>query len=117
VPGGPVEETFAGRPPGQFEAYEAIMAHLDTLGPVHVDAVGVGVFLKSDRKLAELRPMARALSVDLLLSQPLAGPRIARTMRASADRTVSCVRVQGGDDVDEELKGWLTRAYREATDC
>jgi hypothetical protein len=101
---------------GQLEAYRAIMAFLDSLGPVHVDAVGVGVFLKSDRKLAEIRPMARALSVNILLSRPIHHPRVARTMRASADRTSSSIRLQGPDDVDDELKEWLSAAYDEATD-
>jgi hypothetical protein len=33
--------------------YDAILAHLESLGPVYEDAVGVGVFLKRERKLAE----------------------------------------------------------------
>ena len=115
VPGGTVDETFAGHPQSYVDAFNAILAHLSKLGPVHVDAVGVGVFLKSDSKLAEIRPMAR-LAVWLMLSHSIPSPRITRTLRASADRTASVIRIQGPSDVDDELRGWLTEAYDEATD-
>lgn len=116
VPGGTVEQTFAGRPQSFVDAFWVILSTLERLGPVHVDAVGVGVFLKSDRKLAEIRPMARGLAVCLLLSHTIPSPRVTRTMRASADRTASVIRIQGPSDVDDELRGWLTEAYDEATD-
>ena len=109
-------DTFAGRPSAQVEAYRRIMAHLAALGPVHEDSVQVGVFLKSDRKFAELRPMARALSVNLMMSRPISDARVARTMRITADRHLSVVRVTDPDQVDEVLCGWLTEAYDEATD-
>jgi hypothetical protein len=35
---------------------------LGRLGPVHEDAVNVGIFLKNDRKIAEFRPRVRSSS-------------------------------------------------------
>ena len=116
VPGGTVEQTFAGRPQSYVDAFWTIMAHLESLGPVHVDAVGVGVFLKSDRKLAEIRPMARSLNVWLLVPHPIHSGRV-RNVRASTDRTASVVKIQGPSDVDDELRAWLTEAYDAATDA
>jgi hypothetical protein len=95
--------------------YDEILAHLESLGPVHVDAVTVGVFLKSDRKLAEVRPMARALSVELVMPRPLGSPRVAFQLRASATRVVHVVRLTSVEQVDDELLGWLTEAYDYAT--
>jgi hypothetical protein len=54
--------------------------------------------------------------VWLMLSHSIPSPRITRTLRASADRTASVIRIQGPSDVDDELRGWLTEAYDEATD-
>jgi hypothetical protein len=116
VPGGTVEDSFAGRPAAQVEAYRRIMAHLATVGPVHADSVQVGVFLKSDRKFAELRPMARALSVNLQMSRPISDVRVARTMRITGQQHLNVVRVTDPDQVDDVLCGWLTEAYDEATD-
>ncbi|HEY3002055.1 MAG TPA: DUF5655 domain-containing protein [Kribbellaceae bacterium] len=115
APGCTVDEVFAGRPPAQREVYDEILAHLESLGPVHVDAVTVGVFLKSDRKLAEVRPMARALSVELVMPRPLGSPRVAFQLRASATRVVHVVRLTSVEQVDDELLGWLTEAYDYAT--
>jgi hypothetical protein len=115
APAGTVDQTFAGRPPAQRAAYEAIMAHLATLGPVHVDAVGVGVFLKSDRKFAEIRPMARALSINVLATHAADHPTVVRSQRISSDRVWSVIRLHGPDDVDDALLACLALAYDEAT--
>jgi hypothetical protein len=76
----------------QRAIYDAVMAHLAALGPVHVDAVRVGVFRKSERKFAEVRPMARRR-----------GPR------------VHVVRATDPADVDDQLRCWLTEAYGAAS--
>lgn len=111
VPAGTVEETFAGARAWQLPIYEAVMAQLDELGPLHLDAVGVGVFVKRRRTLVELRPMARALAVYITLPRAMAHPRVTRTMRASAGRTVNVVRLTDPAQVDDELRAWLAEAY------
>jgi hypothetical protein len=116
VPGNSVAETFAGRPEVQRQLYDAIAGHLRTHGPLHEDAVKVGVFLLSDRKLAEVRPMARALSVLLILPYEVAGPRVRRNYRLAEGRTMYDIRLTQLSDVDDELLGWLTDAYELATE-
>ncbi|HEY3685493.1 MAG TPA: DUF5655 domain-containing protein [Streptosporangiaceae bacterium] len=116
VPGCTVEETFAGRPPVQREIYDAVVAYLTSLGPVHDDAVRVGVFLKSDRKIAELRPRVRWLSLFLALPRRLDDPRVSRVMDGAGDRVFHDIRLYTPDDVDDPLRAWLTEAYDYATD-
>jgi hypothetical protein len=76
-----VDECFAGRPPGQRAIYDLLEAHLRALGPLHVDTVRVGVFLKHQRKLAEVRPKSRWLSLEVVLPRPVEDPRVARRER------------------------------------
>ena len=115
VPGGTVDETFAGRPDYQRAAYDEILAFLRGLGPVHEDAVKVGVFLKADRKLAEIRPMARALSVELYLPRPIEGDeRVVRHYAIGRGRFVNVVRLTGPGQVDERLRDRLAEAYEDA---
>jgi hypothetical protein len=116
VPGGTVDETFAGRPAYQRAAYDVIMAHIESLGPVHIDAVRVGVFLKSDRKFAEIRPMARALSVYIMAPQAVRHRLLARSVRIGADRVWSVLRLRAEDDVDDDLLDVLAAAYDSASD-
>ena len=111
VPGCSVEDTFARSPPGQRQAYDTIIAHLESLGPVHEDAVQVGVFLKRQRKFAEIRPMARALSLDLVLPRVVTDSRVVRRLRLSGDRVVHIVRLTGRNDVDDQIREWLTEAF------
>ncbi|MDX6232178.1 MAG: hypothetical protein QOH68_1159 [Nocardioidaceae bacterium] len=108
--------TFEGCPPGYHAAYAEIIGHLRSLGAVHEDAVQVGVFLKTDRKLAEIRPKPRSLELCLYLPRRIQHARISRHIPISADRTVNIVKLHTADDVDEQVLDWLTEAHLDATD-
>ena len=95
--------------------YDAIMAHLLDLGPVHEDAVGVGVFLKRDHKLAEIRPRSRDVSLALYLPRRVNHPRISRVLGNSASRVVHLLLLREADDVDEQVRDWLTEAFLRAS--
>ena len=116
LPGNSVDATFRSRPPEQREIYDAIMRALKPLGPVHADAVQVGVFLKSDRKLAELRPKTKWLACTLWLDRAIDDPRIARTFHWATTGCVIEVKLRTAADVDDQFVEWLTEAYDRATD-
>ncbi len=116
VPGVTVDDSFAGRPPAQRAIYDLLRRHIDTLGPVHEDAVGVGVFLKRDRKFAEVRPMARALSVALVLPHPVGHPLLLRHATWSVERVWHVLRVRDPAEVDDALLDMVTIAYHDAGD-
>jgi hypothetical protein len=108
VPGGTVDESFAGRPAVQRAIYDELVKDI---GPFHVDAVKVGVFLKHTRTFLEVRPMARSLSLLLALPRAVDHPRIVRRIPASADRIVHDVRLTAVDQIDDMIRGWLAEAY------
>jgi hypothetical protein len=56
MPGITVNDLLARHPDWVTEIYRLVIEHLSSLGPVHEDAVNIGIFLKSDRKIAEFRP-------------------------------------------------------------
>jgi len=116
VPAGTVDDTFAPHPRAWREIFDTIMSHVESLGPVHADAVKVGVFLKSDRKLAEVRPRARAVELLLALPGPVDHDRVSRVLRQSSDITVNVIPLRSASEVDDQLRGWLTTAYETATD-
>lgn len=113
IPGCSVEETFADRPE-QRPIYEAVAAYVRSLGPVHEDAVRVGVFLKVRAKLAELRPKSRWLSLELVLPRQADSARFSRVLRMTSDKYVHVIRLASVDDVDDEVRNWLTEAYHAA---
>jgi Domain of unknown function (DUF5655) len=116
VPGVSVDAAFAGRPPHMRAIYDEILAHVATLGPVHEDAVSVGVFLKSDRKLAEVRPRSRDVSLSLYLPRPDPDPRFARIIGRGGPRVVHMVLLADPQDVDDQVRRWLTEAFLHASD-
>jgi len=101
-PGIGIDHLFAGRPAWQRLAYDGLVAPLRTLGDLHEDVVGVGVFLKRQRKLAELRPMATMVKVSAFL--PAAMPAEAVVRRTPlGDRILHVVNVRRPEDVDTAL--------------
>ncbi len=116
MPGCTVGATFAGRPPRLRAVYDAILAHLQDLGPVHEDAVSLGVFLKRDRKLAEVRPRSRDVWLGLYLPRPVRHPRIAKVCAPAAPRVVHILLLREPADVDDQVRAWLTEAFLHASD-
>ena len=60
-----LDQYFATGPAHERPVFDAVVAHLRAVGPVHVEPVSVGILLKSSRTFAELRPM-RALGGALV---------------------------------------------------
>lgn len=110
VPGCTVDEVFVGHPQ-QRPTYDALERFVATLGEVHLDPVSVGVFLKSDRKFAEVRPKHRWLSLELALPARIEHDRVSRRMG-----NVHVVRLYSPDDVDDLVCAWTSQAYLYATD-
>ncbi len=104
-------EYFAGRPQYEFDVYRAVRSHLEELGPVIVEFVGVGVFFKATRNVVELRPMKNWINVGFGLNRFMEHPRISRTTRTKGPSTYYGVRAMSAADIDDQVRSWLTEAY------
>jgi hypothetical protein len=116
VPGITVDDLLTRHPRWVSEIYGAVIGHLKTLGPVHEDAVNVGIFLKSDRKIASFRPRVRSVLLSVFLPYELTDPRIARALPVAAGRIAHMINLTSADQVDNQLQEWLTEAYDFNTD-
>ncbi|SEG91108.1 hypothetical protein SAMN05444920_107196 [Nonomuraea solani] len=108
VPGCTVEETFAPYPPVYREIYDRLV---EDLGPIHEDAVRVGVFLKSGRTFAEIRPKARSLTLALVLSRRVEHPLIARALPAPGGSVWHFFKLTRVADVDERIIDFMAEAH------
>ena len=106
-----VEEYFSTGPAHERPIFDAVMAHLDTVGPVHVEPVSVGIFLKQPRKFAELRPMQKWVALSFSLTRRVQHPRIARKPIPHGGRWYHVVNLRSPDELDDDMRGWLTEAY------
>jgi hypothetical protein len=115
APAMPLEEYLATGPPFERPIVDAVLAHVESLGPVHVEPVSVGIFLKRAQTFAELRPMVRWERLWLRLGRRIESDRIARQVRVGT-RGYFAVNLRTPDDVDDDVLAWLTEAYLECPD-
>ena len=107
-----LEEYFSTGPDRERPIYEAVRAHLDTLGPVIVEFVSVGIFLKRPGRIAQLRPATKWVDLTFSLPRPVRHRLIVRKPQSfGAGMYHHAVRLTGPEDLDEEILGWLTEAY------
>ena len=106
-----VEEYFSTGPPWEKPIYDAVMQHVSRLGPVHADAVQVGIFLKNPRKFAELRPMTKWVAISFSLTRRATHPTITRKVNEYNGRYWHVCNVRDPSEVDDALLELLTEAY------
>jgi hypothetical protein len=106
-----LDDYFATGPPWERPIFEAVLAHLESLGPIHVEPVSVGIFLKATGSLVELRPLARWVAMSFPLERRLEHGRIARKPIRSARRWFHVVNLASPDQIDDEVRDWLTESY------
>jgi hypothetical protein len=104
-------EYFASGAAFERPIYEAVVAHLDGLGPLGVDFVSVGILFKRTRTFAELRPMRNRVRLSMRLSRRVQDPRIVKTWRGPGERSAIFIDLHDPSEVDEQVRDWLTEAY------
>jgi hypothetical protein len=114
IPATTVDEYYAHRPAFEREVYEAVAEVLLACGPVHVEAVGVGILFKKRRTFVELRPMRGRLRLSFIVARRPEDARIVRRIEMSGGRTVCYVDLRDALDVDDEVRGWLVESYADS---
>ena len=107
-----LDEYFSTGPPFERPIFEAIMAGLDErVGPIHVEPVSVGIFLKRARGFSELRPMTKWVAVSFALPRAVSSGRLSRKVIDTGATKYHVVNVRSADEVDDQLLDWLAEAY------
>lgn len=104
-------EYFSTGPQHERPIAEAVIAHLRTLGPLHVEPVSVGIFLKRAQTFAQLRPKDRWVALSFSLPRRVQHPLITRKVVAYHGRYHHVANLRTPDDLDDRLRSWLTEAY------
>jgi hypothetical protein len=111
IPGTTVDEWFADEPAEHRAIHDAVAEHLELLGDVQIEAVAVGIFYKRGRTLAELRGRADHLGLTLILPDRIQSDRFSARGAMSGGRVYVKVPLRTPDDVDDEVREWLTVAW------
>jgi hypothetical protein len=106
-----VHEYFSTGPEHERPIFEVVVSFLNTVGPVHVEPVSVGIFLKRARTFAELRPMQRWVALSFSLSRRVRHPTITRKVVPYHGRYYHVANLRSPEDFDDRLRDWLAEAY------
>ena len=106
-----LEEYFSTGPAHERPIFEAVMRHLATVGPVHVEPVSVGIFLKRAQSFVQLRPKDRWVAMSFSLARAVEHERITRKVVRYAGGYHHVANLGSEDDLDDRLCAWLSEAY------
>lgn len=109
-----IEEYFSTGPAHERPVYEAVMRHLASVGPVHVEPVSVGIFLKRARSFAQLRPRDKWVALSFSLDRRVDHPTIVRKVVPYSGRYHHVANIRRPEDLDAQLLGWITEAYMDS---
>ncbi len=109
-----IEAYFSTGPAHERPVFDAVISHLSTVGPVHVEPVSVGIFLKNPLKFAELRPMQRWVALSFSLSRSRGHRSIVRKVTPYGGRYYHTANLASPGEFDAALAEMLTEAYEEA---
>jgi uncharacterized protein DUF5655 len=98
------------------EIYEVVVANLEGVGPVHVEPVSVGIFLKRSQSFAELRPMRKWVAISFSLPRAATHRLITRKVNRWGGSYWHVANVPTAADVDDQLLGLLAEAYLNSPD-
>jgi hypothetical protein len=105
----PIELWLDEREDGQRRAAEAVLAIVRRHRDLIVEAVSVGVLIKRERTIIEMRPKTKWLDLSFITSAAISGRRITRVIPLSSG-TAYYVHLRDERDVDAELRRWLAGA-------
>ena len=107
-----LEEYFSTGPSFEKPVFDAVMAHLRTLGAPFFEPVAVGVFVKRNGvSVLQLRPMTKWVALCLMLPRTVRDRRISRKPIVSGRAVYHVVNVRDPDDIDDTVKEWITEAW------
>lgn len=110
-----LEEYFSTGSPFERPVFEAVIAHVRTLGEPFLEPVSVGVFVKREGAgVLQLRPMTKWVALCLFMPRTVQHPKVARKPIVAGRKVYHVVNLHGPDDVDAVVRGWITEAWEAA---
>lgn len=110
-----IDEYFSTGPPWERPIFDAIRPIVEGFGPIYIEPVSVGIFLKRVRTFAQLRPKTKWVALSFTLPYDVADPRISRKVVGNPGYRHHVVNLREASEVDDKVAEWLKVAYDEAT--
>jgi hypothetical protein len=106
-----VDAHFDGKEIVVRQTYEALLKILKNRGPIVEEPHRTSIHLIRETTLAGVATRKNYIILTLKSDRILTSPRIRKTERVSSNRYHLKLKLKSPWDVNEELVGWLNRAY------
>ena len=106
-----LDEYFASGPPHERPIFDAVYEFVKSLGPVHVEPVSVGIFLKKAGGWIELRPKTKWVALSFPFPRTIDNTRISRKPIEVGRFVWHVVNLRSPGEFDDVVKDWLTESY------
>lgn len=111
-----LDEYFSSGPEREQPIFRAVHEHLESLGPLVVEPLSVGIYFKRARTFAVLAPKKHWESLTFALPRRVDHRLITRKPMRSGSDLWNVVNLKSPDDFDDEIRGWMVESYFNAPD-
>ena len=102
---------FMTGPPHERPIFDAVYDFVKSLGPVHVEPVSVGIFLKKEGGWIQLRPKTKWVALSFPFPRTIDHAQISRKPINVGRYVWHVVNLRTPDEFNDVVKGWLTESY------
>ena len=106
-----LEQYFATALPHERPVFDAVYGYLRTLGEIHVEPVGVGIFLKRRGSFVELRPKTKWVAMSFPMPRRVQHARITRKPIQAGMAIYHVANLRAPGDLDDGLRELLAESY------
>jgi hypothetical protein len=106
-----LDHHFQGKPPGIRQMFDRIRAIVEGIGPVRVLPEKTRIAFQVRMSFAQLTPRNKWLDGHVVLARRLPSPRFRKVETFSPRNHLHAFRISSIEEIDDELRAWLTEAY------
>ena len=103
---------FEGKPPEIRALFDAVVAAIQSIGPVRVLPEKTRIAFQVRMSFAQVTPRKQWLDGHVVLARRLESPRFRKVETVSPRNHVHAFRLSDLSEIDDEFRAWLTEAYR-----
>lgn len=107
----PLEAHFVNKQQNVIDSFHTLKTFVMTFEGVSISSVKNAVLFTATTHFLAAKPKKRWLDIEFVLNEALEGFPIHKTVQASKNKWAHFVRLERVEDIDEELKEWLRRAW------
>lgn len=106
-----IDHHHRGKSPKMKKTYDILITKLKEFGPLRIDAVKTSINLISKHHFGSLTIQSKCLRLGFVSDEVIVDPRIIHRQKLGKSRMGYSVRLNSPYDIDNQLLGWLKKAY------